>query len=463
MSFRFSLAILWLLVGTPLCAFADNHAVVSTKEIFAADNRQEILMRIEAAIAQAQAEHDVIPQSASEEIASKAELKYAPPSEVAAEYKLVNHRMVALLNVWKRSLNKEAANFVHYGVTTVDVYDTLRVIQIRDNIAVLVDEMRHIESALLELAESHRSTVMIGRTIGQHALPITFGKKVAVWAAQNRRNIERLKELDGRIRRMGVLRGAVGTHLGLGEKGIEIERRAAQLLGLGEPEAADWHGARDNFAEYAQILALIAKSYAAIGGEVFRLQMTDLFEVEEKLASSNVGSSTMPHKRNPRKSEHLVHHGRKIPRLAEVLLDDVENVFERDNTSRPNRVLEELSKEVAVMTNDMWLLLSRLVVHKDSMRANLDRTGGLVMAQRIVLSLADDVGREEAEDRVRKAAASSLDGDITFREALLNDETLQPHLEKRLDDLLDPQSYIGLSAEQVDRTIAQIQSQRQRD
>jgi adenylosuccinate lyase len=304
---------------------------------------------------------------------------------------------------------------------------------------------------------------MIGRTLGQHALPITFGKKVAVWAAMNRRNIERLKEVLARIETSGILKGAVGTHLGLGERGVEVEKRFAKTLGLEAPDPADWHGVRDVVAEYALALALISKSYAAIGGEVFRLQMTDIGEVIEVRPETAVGSSTMPHKSNPSRSEALVHAGRTIPRLAEVLLDDVENSFERDNTSRPNDVIEQISIEAARMMRDAQRLISSLEIDTTRMRANIDATDGMVMAQRIVLALADSIGREEVEERVRLAAERSIAEKTPFREALLADEILAPLLAERLDALLDPTTYIGLSATQVDRTNAAIARARRTD
>lgn len=435
----------------------------SIPDIFTAENRNLLVMQIEAAIAQAQAERGVIPAEAAREIASKAHLRFAPLADIAQEHKRVNHRMVALLNVWKRSLSPQAVDYLHFGVTTVDIYDTVRVLQVRDSLRLMIRDMRQIETALLSLARKHRATVMVGRTLGQHALPLTFGKKVAVWAAQNRRNIERMKALLVRIEHMGVLKGAVGTHLGLGDQGIEVEQQVARLLGLRTPDPTDWHGARDNFAEYGLLLALIAKSYASFGDEVFRLQMTDIFEVQEKLAASNVGSSTMPHKRNPRKSEVLIYHGRTIPRLAEVLLDDVQNDFERDNTSRANLVVEDITLKAATMMGDMQRLLSRLVVYPQNMLANLQRTDGMIMSQRIMLFLADKIGRDEAETRVRVAARAAGESGRPFRTVLQEDEVLRPHLKGELDALLDPTTYTGLSAEQVDRTISQIERLRQTD
>lgn len=435
----------------------------SVEDLFAPEHQNQLVLQVEAAIAAAQAAEGVIPDAAAREIAEKADIRFAPIEEVRREYAKVRHRMVAILNVWKRSMSKTAADHVHYGVTTVDVYDTVLTLQIRASIRHLIGDMRAIEDQLLSLAEAHRDTPMIGRTLGQHALPITFGKKVAVWASVNRRNIERLEEVTDRIERLGVLKGAVGTHLGLGAKGAVIERRVARTLGLAEPDPADWHGARDVYAEYALVLALIAKSNAAIGEEIFRLQMTDIDEVSEGRPETAVGSSTMPHKANPSRSEALIHHGRTIPRLAEVLLDDVVNAFERDNTSRPNTVVEEVTIAASDMLSDTSVLLRRLEINEATMRANLGRTGGLIMSQRIVLHLSNDIGRERAEEHVRVAAAIAAEGRASFRAALLADTVIGPLLGDQIDALLDPATYLGLAGEQVDQTVAAIRKARRDD
>lgn len=455
------LAIILMLFGADVAAA--QTLPQSVEDLFTPEHQNQLVLEVEAAIAAAQAAEGVIPDAAAREIMDKANIRYTPVEEVRREYALVRHRMVAILNVWKRSMSKTAADYVHYGVTTVDVYDTVLTLQIRASIRHLIREMGVIEDQLLSLAEAHRDTPMIGRTLGQHALPITFGKKVAVWASVNRRNIERLEEVAARIERLGVLKGAVGTHLGLGPAGADIERRVARSLGLAEPDPADWHGARDVYAEYALVLALIAKSNAAIGEEIFRLQMTDIDEVSEGRPETAVGSSTMPHKANPSRSEALIHHGRTIPRLAEVLLDDVVNAFERDNTSRPNIVVEEITIAASDMLSDATVLLQRLEINEVKMRANLGRTGGLIMSQRIVLHLSNDIGRERAEEHVRVAAAIAAEGGASFRATLLADAVIGPLLADEIDSLLDPTTYLGLAGEQVDQTLAAIRNGRGSD
>lgn len=423
------------------------------EDIFSPDTTQHYVMQVEAALAIAQAQYGVVPVEAAEEIRAKSTLNYAPPTEVAEEYAKVRHRMVALLNVWRRSLSAEAQTALHYGATTVDIYDTTRLLQTLAAIDILQQEMREAEEKMITLMRAHRDTPMVGRTLGQHALPITFGKKVAVWAAANRRNMDRLSDVQCRLEELGVMRGAVGTHLGLGDKGREIERAVARQIGLSGPHPADWHGMRDVFGEYASTLAIAARTYAGIGEEVFLMQMTDIGELYETRPASAVSSSTMPHKRNPSRSERLMHHGRVIPAKAGILMDDIANKFERDNTSRPNAVLADISINAENMVRDLNTLLRRLDVNEARMRENLDRTDGMILAQRIVFAVQSDLGKQTAEHRVAAAATQAIDEGTSFRAALLADDQLRPLIAENIDDLLDPTSYLGLAAEQVDDTI----------
>ena len=269
-----------------LLIFSMSVVTDETKDIayiYSYDNTNQIVMDIEAALARAQASQGIIPGWAAEEITKKAEVRYMPKTEVDAENEFVRHRLVSRLNVWKRSLENGAEEYLHYGATTVDIFDTVLVLQIKASLGILIDDLIEIENLLLKLTKDNIETYMAGRTIGQHALPITFGKKTSTWLAENRRNIERLKAVEEKINRSVILKGAVGTYLGLGPKGIETELLMSQELGLGTPYIADWHGVRDVFAEYALTLALISKSFGRIGDELTLLQMTEIGETLENL------------------------------------------------------------------------------------------------------------------------------------------------------------------------------------
>lgn len=422
------------------------------------------VLELEAALARAQAAHQVIPASAAEAITAAAIPDNIPQDAVDAEYDRVRHRMVSLLNVLRRSLDEDSANYLHYGATTVDLYDSARMLQLQTAIDHLIEDLRVIELQLIELAREHRDTVMIGRTLGQHALPITFGKKISGYIGENRRHIERLADLADRARRSVIMKGAVGSYLGLGSQGGAVEASMAHELGLPAPYPDDWHSSRDVFAEYALVLSMISRTYGRFGQEIFLMQMTDLAELVEVRSSSAVGSSTMPHKNNPSLSNALRQHARAIPRLAEIVADDMINYFERDNTSRPNRAIEDVSLAAEDMLGDASRLISRLEIHPEQMRANLDRSGGWIMTQRVVFALGETLGREHAETRLRELANDARQSGATLREALESDEEIAAVLsEAQMDALLDPETYLGLDGELVDAVIAEALAARAHD
>ena len=446
-----------------LLIFSMSVVTDETKDIayiYSYDNTNQIVMNIEAALARAQASQGIIPEWAAEEITKKAEVRYMPKTEVDAENEFVRHRLVSRLNVWKRSLENGAEEYLHYGATTVDIFDTVLVLQIKASLGILINDLIEIENLLLKLTKDNIETYMAGRTIGQHALPITFGKKTSTWLAENRRNIERLKAVEEKINRSVILKGAVGTYLGLGPKGIETELLMSQELGLGTPYIADWHGVRDVFAEYALTLALISKSFGRIGDELTLLQMTEIGETLENLGFKAIGSSTMLHKKNPRGPGNLVNFSRIIPRQSEIILDDMVNSFERDQP-RSDETLKDISITAELMTNTAIRLLNELEVNKDVMRKNLNITNGLILSQRVTYFLADIIGKDTAESMIHDIAMKAIAENISLSDAIKNDKIASQYFtDQDLKNLLDPETYIGLAIEQVEIIINQIESNR---
>lgn len=457
-------AALW---STALASFAQDSApepAASVKAVFDDDQTNQYVLDIEAALARAQAAHGAIPKSAADEISRKAQIRFAPRDEIVAEGKIVEHRMVALLNVWRRALAPEARQYAHYGATTVDIYDTALTLQLRESTGILIKRLRHIETILIKLARDNQDAIMPGRTLGQHALPITFAKKVSTWIGENRRNIERLKLVLAELGRSAILKGAVGTYAGLGDKAIEIEKDFAKELGLAAPYPDDWHGSRDVYANYALTLSLISRSFGDIGQEIFLLQMTDIAEVDEQRDAKTVSSSSMAQKVNPRRSEMLIQAARVIPRLGEVVLDDVVNFFERDNTSGPNAVLEEISIKTEENLKNARHLLENLDVNRDAMRADLERTKGLIMAQRVAFALSPALGKDEADKLVHGIARRVTGHSMDFRRALLDDPTVAKLLSaQEIDKLLQPDGYLGRAREEVEAVIAHAEALRRTD
>lgn len=463
-----------LALALPQATAADLPQTAATEEaraapetveaVFDADQTNQYVLDIEAAMARAQAAHAAIPRSAADAITRKADIRFAPTEEIEKERGAVQHRMVALLNVWRRAIDSDARQYVHYGATTVDIYDTALALQLRRATALIIEDLRDIESILIKAAIAYQDAIMPGRTLGQHALPITFGKKISTWIGENRRNIERLKLLLAELDQSAILKGAVGTYAGLGNRAIEIEQTFAKELGLSRPYPDDWHASRDVFASYALTLALVSKLYGDIGQELFLLQMTEIAETSETRASTSVSSSSMAQKVNPSKSEALIHASRTIPRLAEVILDDVVNFFERDSTVGPDTVLKEISVQTESNLKTARRLLEKLQVNRTAMRENLDKTKGLIMAQRVAFALAPKVGKDEADERLHHIIRHALEAKLDFRTALLQDATVSQLLSpKELDVLLDPAGYIGLSREEVGAVISYVEGLRQSD
>ena len=417
-------------------------------------------MDVEAALAEAQAELGIIPQWAADEIKLKANTKYLQQKDIDIEQGFVRHTLVARLNVWKKSLDNNASEYLHFGATTVDIWDTVLVLQIDDSIDLFIDDLLEIEEYLITLTKDNLYTYMPGRTLGQHALPITFGKKTSTWLAENRRNIERLVHVQSKIKKSGILKGAVGSYLGLGNDAIKTESMMMRNLGLDDPSKDDWHGIRDVFAEYALTLAIISKSFGRIGNELTLLQMTEIGETEEYLGNRSVGSSTMPQKKNPRGPGDLIEFSRIIPRLSEIVLDDMINSFERDGEKSDDE-LKLISIESEKMINRAKPLLKDLIVNKDKMRENLEITQGLILSQRLTFYLADKIGKDTANDLMHDVAKYALENNISLKDAALKNEIVSQNITKEtLINILNPETYIGLAAEQAKLIIEEIELKR---
>tara|TARA_B100000989_G_scaffold297581_1_gene283741 strand:+ start:570 stop:1928 length:1359 start_codon:yes stop_codon:yes gene_type:complete len=429
-------------------------------DVFKPDYRNQLFMDVEVALAEAQAELDIIPDWAAKEIKSKADLSYLSSKDIAEEQEAVRHSLVARLNVWKRSIDRNAAEYLHYGATTVDIWDTVLVLQIRDTIDLLIDDLLEIEGYLLFLTEDNLYTYMSGRTLGQHALPITFGKKTSTWLAENRRNIERLESVHLKVKKSGILKGAVGSYLGLGPNAIETEKLMMLNLNLDEPSKDDWHGIRDVFAEYALTLSLISKSFGRIGNELTLLQMTELGETEEYLGNRSIGSSTMPQKKNPRGPGELIEYSRIIPRISEIVLDDMVNSFERD-AEKSDDELRLISISTEAMLEKAKPLLRDLKVNKEKMRQNLDITNGLILSQRLTFFLADKIGKNTANDLMHDVAKYALENNLSLKEAAMKNKKVSENItETQIDEILNPETYIGLAVKQAELVIKEIKNKR---
>ena len=428
-------------------------------ELFSAASTQQMLMRMEVALAKVQARHGIIPAEAAAEIERTANVQMVTPAAVAEERRKVGHPLVALLNVWAKVAQKGAGEWIHYGATTADIYDTVQVMQARQAARMLIADLKRAEESMLKLAETHRATPMIGRTVGRHALPITFGLKVSVWLAENRRDIERLQGWLARTN-AGMVSGAVGSYAALGPKAFQVEAEVSKALGLGEPWPADWKGSKDMFAEYGALLAITAKTWGKIGQEIFLLQGDDFRELEE--ASLAVGSSTMPHKVNPAHSRTVVQYSRVVPHQAEVLLDWMVSIHERDQISNADAI-GEISVSADRLAKAAAQMMESVRVLPENMRRNLGRTNGLIMAEQAMFLLGEKIGKHTAHEEVRIAARAAWEKGTTLEAELAARPGVAKYVTADFRKQLEPAAYLGLAPESVDRTVAAIKKARAAD
>lgn len=430
----------------------------STPEMRAIFDERAMLQRwldVEAALAVAEGELGIIPAAAAASIAEGARVERLDLDAVKRDLGVTAHPLVPVIRALERAAG-EHGRWVHWGATTQDILDTAMVLQLREARVLLRRDLVALVGALSELAARHRDTVMAGRTHGQQALPITFGFKVATWIAECLRQLARLDEVAPRLL-VGQLAGAVGTLAGFGLRGEELQRRVMARLGLGVPAIA-WHAARDVVSEFVGLLALTGGTLTRIANEVIELQRSEVMELEEPFAPGKVGSSTMPHKRNPVHAERVVALGRLLRGLAGTALETTVAAHERDMSAGRAEwaVVPEACCLAAAAV--FWTLhvVRGLRVNVERMRENLGRLGGLLLSEAVMLRLGIALGRSAAHELVYEAAMAAFEGQGSFRDCLLASARVAAVLSPEdLDRMLEPATYTGLAGTFVDRVVAE--------
>ncbi|WP_338461655.1 adenylosuccinate lyase [Synechococcus elongatus IITB7] len=381
-------------------------------------------LQVEIAVCEAQAELGYIPADAVETIKAKANFDPARVLEIEKE---VRHDVIAFLTNVNEYVG-DAGRYIHLGMTSSDVLDTGLALQMVASVDLLLAETENLIQAIRWQAQQHRETVMIGRSHGIHAEPITFGFKLAGWLAEMLRNRDRLVQARQSVA-VGKISGAVGTYANIEPR---VEALTCQKLGL-EPDTASTQViSRDRHAEYVQVLALVAASLERFSVEIRNLQRSDVLEVEEFFAKGQKGSSAMPHKRNPIRSERVSGLARVVRGYAVAALENVALWHERDisHSSVERMMLPDCSATLHFMLVEMTELVKTLQVYPDNMTRNLNRYGGVVFSQRVLLALVDKgLSREEAYRIVQSNAHSAWNregGD--FRALIEADPTVQAHL-----------------------------------
>src|SRR5499425_72735 len=425
------------------------------RALFTEAERFQSWLDVEAALAQAQAELGIIPEAAAREITRRSHLKYLDLAAVRAGLAKTGHPLVPLVWELDRACDGDAGGYVHWGATTQNVTQTGQLLQVRRAHEIFLRQLAAILTSLADLAERTKDFVMPGRTHGQHAVPATFGFKVAVWIDELGRHVERLRAAEGRVF-VAMLGGGAGTMASLGPIGMAVQAKMAERLGM-TAMAVPARSIGDHQAEYVSLLGLLAATCSKLGREIYTLMKQEFGEVEEPVPPGTVGSSTMPQKRNPKLSQDVVAAAAQLRALVPLALEAMQTEHEADRTTSimMSRAIVGACELTGDMLQRLIALFEGLQVFPERMRENLDLSGGLIMAEALMLELGRQIGRQRAHDAVYDAAQASVTESRAFRDMLAKD----PHVSARLssqqiDALLDPARYTGLCRQFAERGAA---------
>jgi adenylosuccinate lyase len=424
------------------------------RALYRLENRWQAWLDVEAALARAQDELGLIPAGAGEAIARSAKLDLLDRGRIDEALKRASHPLMPLIWELARVTGDPSGGWVHWGATTQNIIQTGDLVVLRQAHRVFDAILRRTMLSAASLADKTAEMVMAGRTHGQHAVPITFGFKVAVWIDELLRHRERLAQIEPRVF-VAMMGGAAGTYASMGDTGPAVQAKVGEFLGMGSM-LVPARTTLDHLAEYVLILGLLAASCAKIGREVYDLMKTEVGEAEEPVPVGTVGSSTMPQKRNPQLCQDIIASAAEIRSIVPLVLEAVQVEHEADRTSTV--MLRDATSRACILTGDMLvrleLLLSEMQVYPNRMRANLDLGHGLIMAEAVMLQLGRRIGRQVAHDVVYDASQAAFAQGRPFRELLLADERITREIaDEDILALLDPAAYVGM-APQIAREAA---------
>jgi adenylosuccinate lyase len=423
-------------------------------EVFQEETRIQKMLDVEAALAWAHCEVGNIPKKDADKIARMASLRYVKLARVKAIENEIKHDVAALVRALSEACGASGA-YVHLGATSYDIVDSANALQLKEAVEIIEKRLACLRRVLQEKTSKHKATVMMGRTHGQHALPITLGFKFAVWTCEVSRHLQRLRECKDRVL-VGKMSGAVGTQAGLGEHASQIQELVMKRLGIQAAEISTQIVQRDRYAELICLLGLIASSLENFATEIRELQRPEIGELFEAFeAEKQVGSSTMPHKRNPETCERVCGLARIVRSLVAPSLEDVVTWHERDLTQ--SSAERFIFPEACILDDYMIELMTRIVanlrVDEQRMLKNVSLTQGRVMSEAVMMALTKKgVNRQEAHELLRKLTIKSENEKKVFKQILLEDKLVCGKLtEKEIDDALNPKNYLGTAVKQAEQ------------
>ncbi len=428
------------------------------RSIFEEESRFQYMLDVEAALAKALANVGSIPNADANKIARSASIRRVSVKRICELEREVQHETMALVLALAEASGK-AGRYVHFGATSNDILDTAAALQIRDGLAIVERDLRRLLRVVLNRAARHKNTIMVGRTHGQHAVPTTLGLKFAIWACELGRHLERLEQLKPRVF-VGKMSGAVGTGAAWGAKGPKVQELAMRELELSPATTSNQVLQRDRFAELITYFGLLASTLDKIAREIRNLQRTEIGEVAEPFAARQVGSSTMPQKRNPIRCEKICGLARVLRANSQAALENVVIEHERDltNSSCERVLLPESFLLIDEMLKTSIYVLDNLLVFPDQMKRNLELTRGLNMAEAVMIELTKrGMSRQVAHAVVRECSMAALRKNLSLKEALLREPKVKKYLsEKDIDTLTDPKRYLGSAAQTVERVLREL-------
>lgn len=426
------------------------------KTVWSEENRFCCVVSAETALVSALASCGIIPEADANAVSSHAhEATLARAKEIEAE---IGHDLMGMVKALSEVCG-EAGRYVHFGATSSDILDTATGLQLKQALDILDAKLEGFLTVLLERAEETKHLVCIARTHGQHALPMTYGLRFAVWAEEIARHRLRISEIRPRAA-VGKLTGAVGTLASLGKDGLRVQAEMMRRLGLSDAGLTTQVIARDRYAEYIFLLANIASTLEKIAVAVRSLQRTEIGEVSEPFGKNQVGSSTMPHKRNPVKCEQVCGLSRIIRGMVEPALLNNTLWDERDLT---NSASERITfPEASVLTDHclkvMTAVISGLEIHEDAVKRNLDLLQGVNLAESVMLELTRrGMPRQDAHEIIRRASLQALDERRPLAEILSAVPAAAELLPaEEIAGFFTAESYLGLSVEQTESLIQRL-------
>ena len=433
------------------------------RQIFDEENRLQKMLDVEAALAWAHSQVGNIPEISASRIIRKANIKCVKLERVKEIENEIRHDVMALVRALAE-VSGSAGQYVHLGATSSDMLDTATALQLKEAVNIIEGRLNELEAVLLSRAEQHKMTITMGRSHGQHALPTTFGFKVAVWTREVARHIQRLRDCKERLL-VGKMSGAVGTQAGLGPKALEIQNLVMERLEIKASDISTQIVQRDRYAELTSVLVMIACTLENMATEVRELQRPEIAEAFEAFEQKKqVGSSTMPHKRNPMISERICGLAKVMRGLISPALENIITWHERDLTqsSCERFVIPEECILIDYMMILMIRVLKGLQVDEERMRNNMDITQGRMMSEAVMLALAKKgLGRQKAHELVREMAIKSHNEERPFKDVLAENSTVTKLLsQEEIENVMNPENYLGTAPKQVELVIQKTLKER---